>query len=339
MKSMEQAAACRPAWLLLCLLVACLGLPSLVLAHDARPVAVTLIEVLPSTFQASLRVPPTVEPQNFPSLVWPAGCERLTGDEGALPLWRCPTGLAGTNFSLRFPQFNPSLATFYRIEWLERAPQLAILPPTAQGWQVPEADGPAKVLREYSLLGIEHILFGYDHLLFVLGLLVIARTWRRILLTVTGFTLAHSITLSLSSLGWLQVPIAPVEATIALSIVFLAVEISRPRHHPSLTYQYPVLVSFSFGLLHGLGFASALGEIGLAENQVLLSLLFFNIGVELGQLAFILAVGGLALLVTAWGLRHLPAATRERLRWQADRTASYVIGVPATYWLLERLGG
>jgi hypothetical protein len=137
----------------------------------------------------------------------------------------------------------------------------------------------------------------------------------------------------------LQVPIAPVEATIALSIVFLAVEISRPRHYPSLTYQYPVLVSFSFGLLHGLGFASALGEIGLAENQVLLSLLFFNIGVELGQLAFILAVGGLALLVTAWGLRHLQAATLERLRWQVDRAASYVIGVPASYWLLERLGG
>lgn len=339
MRSTEQAAACRPTWLLLCLLAACLGLPSLVLAHDARPVAVTIIEVLPSTFQASLRVPPTVEPQNFPSLVWPAGCERLTGDEGALPLWRCPTGLAGTNFSMRFPQFNPSLATFYRVEWLDRAPQLAILPPSAQGWQVPEADGPTKVLREYSLLGIEHILFGYDHLLFVLGLLVIARTWRRILLTVTGFTLAHSITLSLSSLGWLQVPIAPVEATIALSIVFLAVEISRPRHYPSLTYQYPVLVSFSFGLLHGLGFASALGEIGLAENQVLLSLLFFNIGVELGQLAFILAVGGLALLVTNWGLRHLQAATLERLRWQADRAASYVIGVPASYWLLERLGG
>jgi hydrogenase/urease accessory protein HupE len=339
MTSTEQAAVCRPTSLLLHLLAACLWLPSLVQAHDARPVAVTIIEVLPSTFQASLRIPPTVEPRNFPSLVWPAGCERLAGNEGALPLWHCPTGLAGTNFSLRFPQFNPSLATFYRVEWLDRAPQLAILPPTEQAWQVPEADGPAKVLKEYSLLGIEHILFGYDHLLFVLGLLVIARTWRRILLTVTGFTLAHSITLSLSSLGWLQVPIAPVEATIALSIVFLAVEISRPRHYPSLTYQYPVLVSFSFGLLHGLGFASALGEIGLAENQVLLSLLFFNIGVELGQLAFILAVGGLALLVTAWGLRHLQAATLERLRWQVDRAASYVIGVPASYWLLERLGG
>lgn len=339
MRLTEHAAACRPTLLLLCLLVACLWLPTLVQAHDARPVAVTIIEVLPGTFQATLRVPPTVEPRNFPSLVWPAGCEPLAGNEGALPLWRCPTGLAGTNLSLRFPQFNPSLATFYHLEWLDRAPQLAIRPPTEQGWQVPAVAGPAQVLKEYSLLGIEHILFGYDHLLFVLGLLVIARTWRRILLTVTGFTLAHSISLSLSSLGWLQIPIAPVEATIALSIVFLAVEISRARHQPSLTHQYPVLVSFSFGLLHGLGFASALGEIGLAENQMLLSLLFFNIGVELGQLAFILAVGGLALLVTAWGLRHPQAATLEQLRRQADLVVSYVIGVPASYWLLERLGG
>ncbi|MFZ9585830.1 MAG: hypothetical protein ACO280_12865, partial [Pseudohongiellaceae bacterium] len=114
MTSTEQAAVCRPTSLLLHLLAACLWLPSLVQAHDARPVAVTIIEVLPSTFQASLRIPPTVEPRNFPSLVWPAGCERLAGNEGALPLWHCPTGLAGTRFSLRFPQVNPSLATFNR---------------------------------------------------------------------------------------------------------------------------------------------------------------------------------------------------------------------------------
>ena len=198
---------------------------------------------------------------------------------------------------------------------------------------MPEAMTSLQVIKQYTLLGGEHIIGGYDHLLFVLGLLVIARTPRRILLTVTGFTLAHSITLSLSALGYVRVPIAPVEATIALSIVFLAHEISR-QQFDSLTYRFPLLVAFGFGLLHGLGFASALGEIGLVREEAMLSLLFFNIGVEIGQLLFIATVAALVLTAS----RVLPVATRSLLvRRRTDLVAAYLIGIPSAYWLIDRV--
>jgi hydrogenase/urease accessory protein HupE len=199
-----------------------------------------------------------------------------------------------------------------------------------------------RVARDYLLLGVEHIIGGLDHLLFVLGMLVIARTGKRILLAVTGFTLAHSLTLSLSSLGLVSIPIVPVEAAIALSILFLAHEISR-QQADSLTYRYPMLVSFSFGLLHGLGFASALGEIGLVRNEVFLSLLFFNLGVEAGQVLFILAV-----VAVVWLLQGLVKARNRTspvaegagaalAQRRMDLAAAYVIGVPSAYWLIERV--
>lgn len=306
------------------------------LAHDARPVAVTITEALPGIYQATLRVPPTVEAGNVPRLVWPAACAQA-GDDTALV--RCEGGLPGRQFTLEYPQFNPSLATFYRLQTLEGEVSSTILAPNEEVWTVPAAMTRGRVARDYLVLGVEHIIGGLDHLLFVLGLLVIARTARRILAAVTGFTLAHSITLSLSSLGLIDIPIVPVEAAIALSILFLAHEISR-RQSDSLTYRYPMLVSFGFGLLHGLGFASALGEIGLARNEVFTSLLFFNLGVEAGQVLFILAVVGLVVSVRRLARGRLaPAAhgaeatTTRRL----DLAAAYVIGVPSAYWLIERV--
>lgn len=201
-----------------------------------------------------------------------------------------------------------------------------------------EAQTRGHVARDYFVLGVEHIIGGPDHLLFVLGLLVIARTGKRILLAITGFTVAHSITLSLSSLGLVAVPIAPVEATIALSILFLAHEISR-RQPDSLTYRYPMLVSFSFGLLHGLGFASALGEIGLAYNEAFVSLLFFNLGVEAGQVLFILAVAALV-----WFLHRAariqgeaPDARGAVMTRRTELLVSYAIGIPSAFWLIERV--
>lgn len=308
-------------------------------AHDARPVAVTITEALPGIFQSSVRVPPTVAADNIPVLVWPAGCG-AAGDNNNLV--RCEGGLAGLQLTLDYPLFNPSLATFYRLQTLDGGTSSSILAPNTEVWTVPEVMTRGRVARDYLLLGVEHILGGLDHLLFVLGLLVIARTARRILLAVTGFTLAHSITLSMSSLGVINIPIVPVEAVIALSILFLAHEISR-QQVDGLTYRYPMLVSFSFGLLHGLGFASALGEIGLVRNEVFVSLLFFNLGVEIGQVLFILAVAGLVwLLQTLAKARNLgspvPAGAEEPLaRRRMDMTAAYVIGVPSAYWLFERV--
>jgi hydrogenase/urease accessory protein HupE len=303
------------------------------LAHDARPVAITIAEVLPGVYQSTLRVPPTVEANNVPELVWPSSCN--VADDGSA-LRECAGGLALQQFTLDYPQFNPSLATFYRLQTLEQGASSGMLAPNEEVWVVPEAMTRGRVARDYLLLGVEHIIGGLDHLLFVLGLLVIARTPKRILLAVTGFTLAHSITLSLSSLGLVSIPIVPVEAAIALSILFLAHEISSQRKD-SLTYRYPMLVSFSFGLLHGLGFASALGEIGLVSNEVFISLLFFNLGVEAGQVLFILAVMALVFL-----LQKLPApgtvdAADGGTARRVDLLASYVIGVPSAYWLIERV--
>ena len=319
-------------------LTALLLLPQILLAHDARPVVVDIAESLPGIFQYSLRVPPTVELNNQPELIWPEHCSatNTAADAASSSLMSCEGELAGKIFALDYPLFNPALATFYRITTLDGAVTTAMQAPTEETWTVPEKMTGLRVAKAYLQLGIEHIIGGYDHLLFVLGLLVIAGTGKRILLTVTGFTLAHSITLSLSALGLVAIPIVPVEATIALSIVFLAHEISQQKKD-SLTWRYPMLISFGFGLLHGLGFASALGEIGLVQNEVLLSLLFFNLGVETGQLLFIAAV--MLLLVCLQKLFRLQATNNSGvlLARRSELIAAYIIGIPSAYWLIERV--
>jgi len=325
------------------LLIFLMFVTGIVLAHDARPVVVAINEQFPGVFQYSLRVPETVESDNLPTVTWPEGCEEQnsatgTGSRNGSVL--CSSGLTGKFLSVSYPYFNPSLATFFRMTTLDGFARTAMLTPTQLQWQVPEEPTTGNVAKQYFALGLDHILGGLDHLLFVLGLLVIARTLKRILWTVTGFTIAHSITLSLSSLELVSIPIVPVEAAIALSIVFLAYEISRERHD-SLTYQYPLIVSFGFGLLHGLGFASALGEIGLVQNEILVSLLFFNLGVEAGQIAFILLV-----TTAIWSLqkflRHRPKVSMVSTVLTAQRMdlmAAYVIGIPAAYWLIDRVTG
>jgi hydrogenase/urease accessory protein HupE len=183
-------------------------------------------------------------------------------------------------------------------------------------------------LTTYVGLGIEHILFGVDHLLFVLCLLLLVRGIRSLLATVTAFTLAHSITLAAATLGFIRVPATPVEATIALSIVFLACELVRGDGRRTVARSHPWLVAFSFGLLHGLGFAGALAEVGLPQGEIPLALFAFNVGVELGQLAFVTAVLSLWRLVRLVPLR-LPACT--------PRAAGYAIGSVAAFWVFARL--
>lgn len=180
----------------------------------------------------------------------------------------------------------------------------------------------------YIVLGIEHILIGLDHLLFVACLVYISGTRKKLLLTITGFTVAHSVTLVLASTGVLSIPIPPVEAAIALSIVFLAREIARNKKG-SLSLTYPVLVSSSFGLLHGFGFASVLADIGLPETEKFLALLCFNIGVEIGQLIFVAALF-LGFVVVSKLFRSI---TLETIRFPA----SYACGSLAMLWVLERL--
>ena len=174
---------------------------------------------------------------------------------------------------------------------LEGTVQTALLSARAPSFTVAVNPSPLQVFKTYVQLGVEHILTGVDHLLFVLCLILLVRSIRKLLATVTAFTVAHSITLAAATLGLVNVPAAPVEATIALSIVFLASELLRaPTRRSAITQTYPWLVAFSFGLLHGLGFAGALAEIGLPHGEIPLALFSFNVGVELGQLAFIAAV-------------------------------------------------
>ena len=185
-----------------------------------------------------------------------------------------------------------------------------------------------ETIKAYTILGVEHILNGTDHLLFVACLVMIAGTFRKLLWTITGFTLAHSITLFLSALDVVRVPIPPIEASIALSIVFLAMEIARGDKN-SLTYRYPGLVSSSFGLLHGFGFASALMEIGLPQQEKVYALLFFNVGVEFGQIIFVLC------LLVIIHIINLILKTSLPLEW--DKPVSYVIGSISMMWLIERI--
>jgi len=208
--------------------------------------------------------------------------------------------------------------------------QVARLTPSAPAFTFVAVPGSLQVAQTYTTLGIEHILGGVDHLLFVLGLLLLVRGPWLLVKTITAFTIAHSITLAVATLGWLRVQQAPVEAVIALSILFLASELAKQRHGDAgLMQRYPWIVAFTFGLLHGFGFAGALREVGLPESDIPLALFTFNVGVEIGQLLFV----GVVLLA-------LTALRRVRLRIPAwlDAVPAYGIGTVAAYWVLQRMG-
>jgi hydrogenase/urease accessory protein HupE len=191
--------------------------------------------------------------------------------------------------------------TLLRIELADGTMHTTVLRPDSPTFLVPEKPSKTKVAGSYLGLGIEHILGGFDHLLFVLGLLLIVRSTRLLIKTITAFTLAHSVTLAMATLGFVHVPQAPVESVIALSIIFLATELSKQhRGETGLTTRAPWLVALTFGLLHGFGFAGALTEVGLPQSDIPLALLFFNVGVEVGQLMFVSGV-----LVVIWMLKKM----------------------------------
>jgi hydrogenase/urease accessory protein HupE len=224
-----------------------------------------------------------------------------------------------------------------RIENLGGTTQTERLSPTNTAFVIQVTPGTGEVAATYLRLGVEHILFGFDHLLFVLALALLVREWRRVAVTVTAFTIAHSITLAAATLGFVNVPGPPVEATIALSIMLVAVEILNARRgKPSVTARLPWLVAFSFGLLHGFGFAGALAEVGLPQHAIPVALLFFNVGVEVGQLIFVAAVLSLIRLLLHAASQLLEPALVQRTFDRLDVTVAYAIGIVAAYWLVER---
>jgi hydrogenase/urease accessory protein HupE len=255
------------------------------------------------------------------SPVWPEGCR---ADANRLVCGA--DGLQG-RFSIQGVGQRYS-AALVKIQWLDgqsRVYTLTASRPTVQLYgAADDGRGRGEIASAYTLLGVEHILTGVDHLLFVIGLLFLVGFNRRLVLTITAFTAAHSLTLASSALGWLVLRPPPVEATIALSIMLVAGEALRSR--ATLARRWPALVAFLFGLVHGLGFAGALKEIGLPDNHLWVALLSFNVGVELGQL---LTVG------VAWLVYR---ATRGLAIVAQARTAVlYGIGTMAAYWSCSRI--
>ncbi|HZF28775.1 MAG TPA: HupE/UreJ family protein [Gammaproteobacteria bacterium] len=247
----------------------------------------------------------------------------------------CPGGLGGRELVID-GLAQTQTDVLVRVDYLDGTATNERLTPSAPSVVIPERPSAFEVVRTYTALGVEHILLGVDHLLFVLALLLLVRGVGRLVATVTAFTVAHSVTLAAATLGFVHVPPAPVEAVIALSILFLASELARRRlaapgaaadAAADLTARFPWIVAFSFGLLHGFGFAGALSEVGVPARAVPLALLFFNVGVEIGQVAFIAAV-----LAAGWLIRR--AAAAPPVWW--PRAAAYGIGSVAAFWVVER---
>jgi hydrogenase/urease accessory protein HupE len=307
--------------------------------HEVRPAYLELNQAPDGAYQVLFKVPLRGALRLGLRVRLPETCRTLATPErrdmggASLERWQthCEGGLAGRSLAVE------GLATtltdvLVRIQAADGGVQLARLTPAAPSLRVEAAPGRGQVATTYFRLGVEHILLGIDHLLFVAALLLLVRGWRRLVATVTAFTVAHSLTLALATLGWLRVPGPPVEAAIALSIVFVAAEILHAgRGRPGAAARWPWLVAFAFGLLHGLGFAGALAEIGLPQASIPLALLFFNLGVEAGQLLFVAA------LLVAWQAARALGA--QRAAGWATPTAAYAIGSLAACWTLERVLG
>ena len=258
----------------------------------------------------------------------PPRVERIFGAE--IKRWSVstgPNGLDGWEVTVHGLQ-SMMTDVLVRISLLDGRVVSRVLRPSAPSFVFgKESIGPA--LGGYFVLGVEHILRGIDHLLFVLALVLIVNSVKLLVKTITAFTLAHSITLALATLGFVKMPPAPVEAVIALSIVFVAAEIIRSRRGQSgLTERAPWIVAFTFGLLHGFGFAGALSQVGLPPHDIPLALLLFNVGVEAGQLAFVGVV--LAILALIRRVR-LPVPAWTQL------LPPYAIGGIAMFWVIQRI--
>jgi hydrogenase/urease accessory protein HupE len=296
--------------------------PGFVAADDFRPLYVEIVEQADEQYLVRVKLPPTVQPGNAPEIVFPEFCQ---GDPGRGNVQVCRADIAGQNLLIRYPAYTPPNSTVVRMRFVTGQVHTMTLSSGVQRFVVPSREDVAGVAAQYTWLGMEHIWIGFDHLLFVLCLIWIAGQWRRILVTITGFTLAHSVTLVLAAMEVVTLPVPPIEAVIALSVLFLATEITRGRRS-NLTWRYPVAVSTSFGLLHGLGFAAVLSEIGLPQLELVTGLVFFNIGVEIGQVGFALVVVALLTLLRRWSwfLVH------------GQVTTGYIVGIISAYWFIER---
>jgi len=306
-------------------------------AHTSLPAYLDLQQKEPGTFEMLWRLPTAEGPPPAIYPVFPDYCvvparlvtEQEPGSIVQRGTIQCgPKGLEGGKLEIEGLPLT-ILDVFVRITLADGKTVTQILKPSSPSFTV-LGSGKARIdALGYVELGIGHILYGIDHLLFVLGLLLIVKATRLLLKTITAFTIAHTITLGLATFGVVHLSPRPIEAVIAMSIVFLAVEIVQSqRGIVRLTYNKPWLVAFAFGLLHGFGFAGTLAQIGLPPHDIPAALLFFNIGVETGQIVFVIAF-----LAFIRSLRELD------IKWPAwsYQIPPYAIGSLASFWFLQRI--
>jgi hypothetical protein len=304
-------------------------------AHEARPGYLELRETKPGSYQVLWKQPAQGEMSLRLEPVFPEGCSFRSGTgteltPGALltrGTMTCKDGLAGKTFRVEGLEATMT-DVLVRVHHLDGRTETRLLRPVDPSVTFGAATSAGQRAAAYLRIGVEHILLGVDHLLFVLGLMLIVGNRWMLFKTITAFTAAHSLTLAIATLGYASAPLQPLNASIALSILFLGPEIVRVwRGETSFTIRHPWVVAFAFGLLHGFGFASGLAAMGLPKAEIPLALLLFNVGVEVGQLAFVFLM-----LAMAWSFRQL------EIRWArwAAALPGYAVGTLGAFWTIQR---
>jgi hypothetical protein len=306
-------------------------------AHESRPAYLEVKETAPGQFSllfrtpvlSGMRLPIMLQIPDAAQNVKPPEVQELA-DSLVERRWidAGPNGLAGQR--IEFPGLQGTITdVLVRVEMIDGRTWTTIVHPSQPWVEITAAQTRLQVMGSFVVQGIRHILFGADHMLFVLGLLLIVKDRWMLLKTITAFTVAHSITLAIATLGYAEAPVLPLNAAIALSILFLGPEIVRSwRGETSFTIRHPWVVAFAFGLLHGFGFASALTSAGLPKAELPIALLSFNVGVEIGQLSFVALI---LLLERAFRILEV-----RWPRWAAA-LPGYTVGSLGAFWTLQRL--
>jgi hydrogenase/urease accessory protein HupE len=316
------------------IVIAVILIASPLFAHEIRPAFLELNQTGSETYDVLWKVPAIQNQRLALYITFPKQCAENTPRRSYLAggsyiervSVQCKNGLVGKSIFIEglSATFTDVLA---RVQRSNGTTQIARLTPSSPSFMVEAIPNWKEMAATYLHLGIKHILMGFDHLLFVLGLLIIVgHRWKLMFKTITSFTLAHSLTLAGATLGLVHVPVEPLSAVIALSILFLGVEVARMmRGGTSFTIRHPWVAAFGFGLVHGFGFASGLSTLGLPSTEIVAALLFFNLGVELGQIAFVIFY-----LIFVRALKTLEVPSPQ---W-AQTIPAYVIGSLGAYWMI-----
>ena len=303
-------------------------------AHEGRPVYIEVNEQAVG-IEVKWKIPPVFSPNTEPRVsLSNENCE-LDSSSGQKLIgskhYTCSSYPAKPKITISYPSDNPSLSSLVFYQALDGRNEHIYSSPEILEISIGDERSFGDIAVQYIKGGIEHILLGWDHLCFVFCLILLAANFRRLLITITGFTLAHTITLIAATLDLIVVPIQFIEILIALSIILLAAELVRENNveDPTLTRKYPFIAASVLGLLHGFGFASVLSDLGLPEDTKISALLFFNLGVEIGQLLFIGFASIILLLLSN-------ISSLKAYKGQSTKGLIYLIGITAGYWMIQR---